>query len=204
MPLFERVLSRYPAYNKALMPLVYLLLLAWFIHLLLTIFLTPAPASVVTDDTGVQAVRQQKAAAQAANPAAIAKWELFGAYQGGADQTRKAPRLTEQEANARETRLKLVLSGIAAATAQEEAYAVIGYQNEQATYRVGDKLPVGQRVTVSKVLADRIIINNNGNYESLILYEQGTGLAEISEPADEVAPPAIGLKKRGFLKRRTN
>ena len=39
---------------------------------------------------------------------------------------------------------------------------------------MGDTLPAGRRVSLHRVLADRVIIDNQGNFESLLLYDDAS------------------------------
>lgn len=69
------------------------------------------------------------------------------------------------------TQLNLVLVGVIVSSDENSARAMIAIGDKQDLYPVGGALPVGNNVTLSKVLNDRVIISNNGQYESLMLYD---------------------------------
>lgn len=71
--------------------------------------------------------------------------------------------------NAIESRLSLVLNGVLASNIEQQSKAIISHNNKQASYQTGDSLPVSDNVTLSQVLADRVIIENRGKYETLWL-----------------------------------
>ncbi len=67
-----------------------------------------------------------------------------------------------------ETKLKLVLSGVVASSTQDTAAAVIEHNGLQETYGIGDKI-TGTRATLRQVHADRVIIEQSGRKETLML-----------------------------------
>jgi len=106
------------------------------------------------------------------NLAALQSLNLFG--QAGTATANAEPTAVrdEVELNASKTQLNLSLEGVVTASSQRGALAFIVYQGKQAQYYIGDKLPVGNRVTLVKVLADHVILDNGGRYESLWLYDK--------------------------------
>lgn len=80
--------------------------------------------------------------------------------------------LAEEPIEAEKTQLNLVLEGIVYSARPEESAAVIVHKGRQETFAVGDKIPVGNQVSLAQVLLDRVILSNNGNYEALWLYDQ--------------------------------
>jgi general secretion pathway protein C len=104
----------------------------------------------------------------------VKSWQLFGEEpQVTAEETETLlPQVTEEvDENARETSLNLRLVGIINASAPQEGYAIIQHGSEADLYKVGDPIPVGNDISLAKVLIDRVIINNRGNFESLKLFE---------------------------------
>ncbi|ARN74836.1 type II secretion system protein GspC [Oceanicoccus sagamiensis] len=100
------------------------------------------------------------------------------------------PVADEMALNATKTKLKLSLEGIVYTPDDDESLAVIVYQNKQDQYYIGDKLPVGNKVTLARVMADHVILDNSGRYESLWLYDDekkaaGKGAAAVSRPASK-------------------
>jgi general secretion pathway protein C len=86
------------------------------------------------------------------------------------------------ERNAAETRLPLTLTGIVALTEDGLGSAVIRVNGAEQVYAVGDSLPASGQVTLAKVMPQTIVIDNNGTYELLTLYE-GAGLAVPMTPS---------------------
>jgi general secretion pathway protein C len=96
------------------------------------------------------------------------------------------------ERNAAETRLPLTLTGIVASTEDGLGSAVIKASGSEQVYAVGDGLPASGKVILAKVMPQAIVIDNNGTYELLTLYE-GTGLVVPMTPAREaMVTPAEG------------
>lgn len=99
-------------------------------------------------------------------------WNLFGAADGVIESAVVAAPAIGIEDGAKETRLDLVLVGVLAARSDGLGQAVIQYRQDQTIYRVGDALPVSGRVSLAKVLSDRVVLDNNGTYELLKLYDE--------------------------------
>ena len=91
------------------------------------------------------------------------------------------------EKRARETRLSLKLQGIVASDDLTEARAIIEVQRQQQQYRVNDKLPVSGNVTLIKILPDRVVLNNGGEYELLMLFDSSAAIAVPLTPPGPVA-----------------
>jgi general secretion pathway protein C len=70
---------------------------------------------------------------------------------------------------AKSSRLSLTLNGVLPSNNAAMSKAIISHNNSQASYSPGDELPISNRVTLSQVLTDRVIINNRGKYETLWL-----------------------------------
>lgn len=88
-----------------------------------------------------------------------AQYHLFG--EVGAE-----PAVATEQVDAPDTRLNLTLLGITFGRTQEESSAIIAEQNGEASfYRVKDQV-VG-RTLLSAVYADRVILDTNGNLETL-------------------------------------
>lgn len=125
----------------------------------------------------------------------LAAWDLFGTPSS---QLIAAVEV-EPEANevpagiedgAQETRLNLRLQGLVASTDPDQARAIIEHQKRQEQYAVGEKLPVSGSVKLAKVLPDRVVLDNSGKYELLMLFDE----SEISsaplqaQPREELDP----------------
>jgi general secretion pathway protein C len=79
------------------------------------------------------------------------------------------------------TQLNLVLVGVIVSSEENAARAMIAAGDKQDLYPVGATLPAGNNVTLSKVMGDRVIINNNGQYEALFLYQDNPNAPAISQ-----------------------
>lgn len=88
------------------------------------------------------------------------------------------------EDDAQETRLQLQLQGVFATGDAKLDKAIIANGANQNLYSVGEALPGGANVKLSKVLPDRIVIENNGRYELLWLYDETARArpAPVAEP----------------------
>ena len=64
------------------------------------------------------------------------------------------------------------MQGLVASSNPSNSRAMIEYQKKQEVYKIGDKLPVGKRVEIAKIMSDRVILDNGGRYESLLLYDE--------------------------------
>ncbi|MEM6484404.1 MAG: type II secretion system protein GspC [Pseudomonadota bacterium] len=93
------------------------------------------------------------------------------------------------EEGAPETRLPLRLRGVVSSTSAGLGQAVIEHKKAQDLYRVGDELPVGSEVVLAKVLPDRAVLDNEGRYELLKLFEESGLVAQVEE-APEPPPRA--------------
>lgn len=105
-------------------------------------------------------------------------WHLFG--EVGA-QPHVAAVVEEQ---AQETTLNLQLLGVISASEPAMARAFIMVDGRQQQFAISETLPGPGKVTLSKVLVDRAIIDNNGRFETLWLYDPNASSAlQIPQPA---------------------
>ena len=91
----------------------------------------------------------------------IPQSHLFGNYESDAVT---APLQTD----APQTRLNLLLKGLLSATSMQNASAIIalGKGGNEDSYSVGDRV---SSATVKEIYADRVILENNGRFETLTL-----------------------------------
>lgn len=129
-------------------------------------------AFVVTDLAGAgRAARSPAAAPQPfqqrfIDVAAITNAHLFGA----------APVPKQSDADAPETSMPLVLTGIIAGNDPQNGLAILGPTAQTAkVHAVGDTVPGGARL--HSVYTDRVIIDRNGQLESLVLPRQASSAA---------------------------
>lgn len=152
---------------------------------LLWLLLAPAP---VPSDASYKIINPIQAAVStggttAVDVEALVAWHLFGkasdqdaaaaAVAAAEEAQRASADLAGIENNARETRLSLTLTGIVSADDDGLGYAIIEHQRQQAVYAVDDELPAGRGIKLAKVLSDRVVLDNRGTYELLILFDDG-------------------------------
>lgn len=142
-------------------------------------------ALIVTDLTGGKASGRSASSAPIAPPppavprvnaATIANAGLFGAPK---------PTVNTNAANAPQTNIPLVLTGVIAASDPRNGLAILGENAAAAkVYAVGDIVPGG--VKLHSVYSDKVILDRNGNLESLALPRQSTGMAMAPPPVQNL------------------
>ncbi|HCE3509449.1 TPA: type II secretion system protein GspC [Vibrio parahaemolyticus] len=105
---------------------------------------------------------------------ALQSANLFGKY------TEQKPVVVEQPVmkDAPKTRLNLTLVGAVASSNPQTSLAVIANRGKQATYGISEEIE-GTRATLKAVLVDRVIIDNEGRDETLML--EGVEYKKLSE-----------------------
>lgn len=117
-----------------------------------------------------------------------AQYHLFG-------EVGIQPVAQEQEVDAPDTRLNLTLLGITFGRNQQESSAIIASQNGDANfYRVKDKIE--GRTLLSAVYEDRVILDTNGNLETLKFTE------DTSDGIETKAIPRNGYKQKAKVSGR--
>ena len=185
--------------------LAILLFLMWLCISLVRLLFLFVPSDMPTGDSPIVEVASDPESTQPTVDITKLKGiELFG------DPPAVAPVETEEEKTAQdvdesaeETRLELSLSGVFANDDDKRAYAIIVKGSDQSLYRVDDEIEGVRNVTLAKVMSDRVILDNNGRSESLMLYPEGepisssnaTSYVEESEQRAAPARPAAGNVK---------
>ncbi|MGR5211943.1 type II secretion system protein GspC [Vibrio rotiferianus] len=107
---------------------------------------------------------------------AIQNANLFGKY------SEQKPVVVEQPIvkDAPKTRLNLTLVGAVASSNANTSLAVIANRGKQATYGIGEEIE-GTRAKLKAVLVDRVIIDNQGRDETLML--EGVEYKKLSQGA---------------------
>lgn len=133
----------------------------------------------------------QPAARRRTNVAAIANAHLFGAHAAPA---------TGDAANAPQTDMRLVLTGVIAGEDPSTGVAILGESASSAkVYGTGDTVPGGAKLHA--VYADRVILDRNGQLESLPLPHQfsaGSGTAgpmPIASESEDDNPPVERVRR---------
>lgn len=172
--------------------LITLLLVIWLSHSLARLFwlMVPSPAIPPATLTSVTAISGSPAPAEAGaiNIAQVKNLSPFGesAAEPVAQEPTPAPVNQGIENNAADTQLNLVLRGVLSSNDEKAARAIIVAGDRADVYGIGDAIPVGNNVTLAKVLDLRVIINNNGSFESLWMYKDDPA----AKLGTSVAPPA--------------
>jgi general secretion pathway protein C len=153
---------------------------------ILAVALAVQAALIVTDLGGAgRAPRTQPVLTRAphvTDVAAITNAHLFGA----------APAPKSDDANAPQTSMPLVLTGIIAGNDPKNGLAILGANAQSAkVYAVGDSVPGG--ATLHSVYVDRVVIERNGQLESLTLPRQNSAAAP---PAAAFNNPNAALVER--------
>ena len=177
--------------------------LFWISHSLANLFWVlypspelPRPATIaqpLTDDAVVVGANVDVALVQSIN--------LSGTPVEAAAAAQAA--LNEQNAgeavdlDGPETSLNLKLQGIIANSVIAKGKAVISDSNGQALYQVGETLPQGRNVKLARVLADKVVLDNNGKFETLPLYtdEDFKGTRNIRTSSRPTIPQRRSVSK---------
>ncbi|MEP5766418.1 MAG: type II secretion system protein GspC [Halieaceae bacterium] len=199
-----------PARLRLVRQALYLLAAIWLVFALASLVWSllpqPEPAPVPGNILNPLLQPGQQAAQAEVDIQALADWNLFGtaasiptAVVAAPEETLNASGLDGIENNAKETRLSLTLQGIVASSDANLARAIIEAKREQQQYAVGDELPVSGKVTLAKIMSDRVVLNNGGRYELLLLFdENGMAATRPSTPERKVATvPKATMDKRG-------
>lgn len=121
------------------------------------------------------------------------------------EQPKVAPK-PQQVSDAPKTRLKLVLTGVVANDDPSQSMAIIEYQSNQDTYVIDQKIS-STRASVVEIHADRVILNNSGKHETLMLDGfDYTKRVIIQQPVNQSASPrqpaSSKINKRQLQKTR--
>jgi general secretion pathway protein C len=152
---------------------------------------------------------QNTTAAETIDVSSILGLAVFGQVEAGVSET--LPDTTAQvnpragiENGAKETSLALKLTGIVASTADGLGSAMIEVRKKQELYSVGDDLPANGKVTLAKILPKQVVIDNNGTYELITLFEDNTiiGIVQTAEPTAEAEPDQVAAAPRANAQER--
>lgn len=89
--------------------------------------------------------------------------------------------------NAPKTTLNVRLIGVSASSNPERSAAIIQQGSLQRTYIIGESIG-SSRVTVEEIYADRVILDNNGRLETLVMEDVGEDRPALSLTVDEKLP----------------
>ena len=126
---------------------------------------------------------------------------IFGSVEGSAATTSTPVSDVNNprdgiEDGAKETSLALVLTGIVSSTDDGLGSAMIEANRQQALYSVGDALPANGKVTLAKILAKQVVIDNNGTYELITLFDDNGIVGILPTPATPTVAPRAQTSTR--------
>lgn len=154
----------------------------------LTWRLVPAPPLAPAPPAATKAAAGMAAAPRLASLAAL---HLFGAPQA-------APPAAAAQIDAPETSLNLTLRGLFATDRKEASFAIIAEgRGTELPYRVGSSLPGG--AVVHDILADRVVLERSGRYETLRLPKdrlESTATTPAAPSRDTALAPAAVTQLR--------
>ncbi|WP_295900354.1 type II secretion system protein GspC [uncultured Vibrio sp.] len=129
-----------------------------------------------------QAVSSQHQSQSSLDTSTLKNSHLFGVYQQDAKKV-EAPVVQD----APKTRLNLTLVGVVASSDDTKSLAVIANRGSQSTYGINEQIE-GTRAQLKAVFSDRVIIDNSGRDETLML--AGIDYSKLSANAPAVTKPA--------------
>ena len=184
--------SRYRAF-------CYFLIAIWFLVMLSELFWKFIPVPDVHGSHAIQSTivnsPRKNSAHEKVNVEEMQQWFLFGQAEQVIEDTAIVDVSDDVNDDAGESRLNLSLMGVIQAQDPTQGYAIIVHQSKSELYKVGDKVPGGRDVKLAKVLADRVILDNRGSYEALLLWET-KALNQFSAPKKQSANNVNSAKKK--------
>ena len=197
---FFGFLSRVPLQRWQL--LIVFLLVVWLSHSLARLFWLVVPSPTIPPATVTSVASDTPAASNPAGAGGINIAQVKTLAPFGKTDVEPAPVETAQPAatnqgienNATDTQLNLILRGVLSSNDEKAARAIIAAGDRADVYGIGDAIPVGNNVTLAKVLDLRVIINNNGSFESLWMYKDDPNAPKLGT---SVAPGASDIANQG-------
>lgn len=180
----SRLLAALPMHKVRYASMVVLVI--WLLALLADIFwmVVPVPQHTVSSLAAVQGINTSSStASKAVDISAMQSWYLFGG-SGATVSAEQAPLVDPSTTTA--TSLNLLLMGVLMSDVPEASFAVIQNGQLSSLYKVGDEIPIAAGVTLAKVLVDRVIINNRGSMEALLLFDDKASLGTVTSDQNVV------------------
>lgn len=170
--------------------LVMLLLVIWLSHSLARLLWLVVPPPEIPPASVSLLATQSEAGASANEAVDIARLKSLAPFGdiAAASPVEQTPAVVSDIEASSDTQLNLVLRGVIGSSTESAARAIIVAGDKADVYAVGDTLPVGNKVTLAKVLDVRVIINNNGSFESLWMYKDDPNAPKLTSSFS--APPA--------------
>lgn len=158
-----------------------IVLVVWFLSLLadLVWMLVPVPVQNTNNIQAISIAPNSSSSRPAINIQQMQSWYLFGASSLQANNNEFQQIADDIPDDVALTDLQLVLLGILLSDVPEESFAIIQTPSKTELFQVGSELPVGNGIALARVLVDRVIINNRGKMESLLLYAENKNQRQI-------------------------
>ncbi|MCC2606497.1 type II secretion system protein GspC [Planctobacterium marinum] len=194
----DQLWSIWQKHQKTINLLVVILLSIYLLAYAAELFwrLFPEPESDHSQ-VAVTQLNSSNSKKQQTNIDAIKRLKLFGDPGAVKEEVKQVVQ------DAPETQLNLTLTGLVASTEEQDGAAIIENRGEQNTYGIGEKVD-GTRAVVKEVMPDRIIIDNGGRMETLMLdghdFKQASATVKsagqirqgpVNAPQDRLRKPAI-------------
>ena len=131
----------------------------------------------------------------------IANQHLFGVVEVKKEPIIETPKITKTT-NVAPTKLNLKLHGIVAFKDSKDGYALISSSSgPQKVYGKGDSIQEG--VTVSEILSDKVVLDNRGNSEELLLPVKNIKSSKKTTASNSPNLPGINDRNPSSFKRNT-
>lgn len=169
--------------------LVMLLLVIWLSHSLARLLWLVVPAPEIPPASVSLMGAQSEPVAGVAETVNIAQLKSLAPFgdMAVAAPVEQAPAVVSDIEASSDTQLNLVLRGVIGSSTETAARAIIVAGDKADVYAVGDTLPVGNKVTLAKILDLRVIVNNNGSFESLWMFKDDPNAPKLTTSVS--APP---------------
>jgi len=156
--------------------LIMLVAAIWMCHSLASLFWTVFPTPDIPEPKNIAAPPPQASASSSSNVnvdiAALQALNLFGEVGEITSKPEEVPQGGNDIISAEETRLNIKLQGVIASSDPKHARAIIDDNKEQLLLRIDEELPRNKGVKLARVMDKKVILDNNGRYEALTLYDE--------------------------------
>ncbi len=147
---------------------------AWLLGQMVWLFL---PTTALVPWSPTQQVSNQTKPNQQLDVSAIQRGNLFGRYQ---TETKPQPKVVQ---DAPKSRLNVTLVGVVTSSQPELSLAVLANRGQQSTYGVNEMIE-GTRAKIVAVHSDRVIVNNAGRDETVMLQGIDYSKRSTEQPRD--------------------
>lgn len=147
-------------FSKAVMIITIILLV------FVTYFAAQLTWMIFTPSSPVSSWKAPTTARQVSNISSVnfSNFHWFGKTNAKITQPKKQTDIVD----APKTTLKMTLTGLVAHDDKSRSMAIIDYQSNQETYFIDQKVKK-TKVSIAEIHSDRVILNNKGKYETLML-----------------------------------